>query len=113
MENQTLIGVRFGKLVVVEDQGIIPYGKKGLFRRHYLCKCDCGKKVSKARNSLLSNYVKSCGGSCLKSDPEYYGGNYRHGMAGTPIYLGWQAMINRSSGNTVTIITTIVLWITL
>lgn len=52
----SLIGMRFGKLTVVSK---IDGGK-------YLCKCDCGKTSTPKRNNLMSGNTKSCG--CAKYD---------------------------------------------
>lgn len=54
-----LIGKKFGKLLVLERNG----STKDKHAR-WLCKCDCGGRVSVASNYLKSGKIKSCG--CLK-----------------------------------------------
>jgi hypothetical protein len=51
-----LKGARFGKLVVIEFQGLNNH-RKSL----WLCKCDCGNKKTVVGNSLSSGLVVSCG----------------------------------------------------
>lgn len=55
-----LKGKVFGRLKVVRFKGT------DLKDRWWLCKCECGKKVSKRTNALLAGRVRSCG--CLKRD---------------------------------------------
>ncbi|MBQ6867210.1 MAG: hypothetical protein IJO16_00865 [Clostridia bacterium] len=51
------IGNRFGKLTVIEYAG----KTKGVHR--WKCRCDCGKTIIAAQNSLQSGHTRSCG--CL------------------------------------------------
>lgn len=53
-----LIGVRFGKLEVVELQET---DKKCTY---YRCKCECGGEIVARSNDLISGRTKSCG--CLR-----------------------------------------------
>lgn len=50
-----LIGERFGKLVVLEFEGV----KDG--RTTWKCRCDCGKVSTVLSSNLLANRVTSCG----------------------------------------------------
>ncbi len=57
-----LIGMRFGRLVVVKE--VVPIESIGEKRKAYLCRCDCGKsKVIRATSLPVKNGTKSCG--CL------------------------------------------------
>ena len=60
MENDSLIGSRFGKLVV-EGLSPKPVGDK---RKWVWVHCDCGNRVSKPLGRLKNKHIKSCG--CLK-----------------------------------------------
>lgn len=62
-------GSKFGKLTVIKDLGIKPYGNSGN-RRYYLCQCDCGNVKEILGNSLKQNHTISCG-ECLSSVGEY------------------------------------------
>lgn len=55
-----LIGMRFGRLVVIEFKGI----KKR--RAYWKCKCDCGKEKIVSGNCLKTKSVQSCG--CLREE---------------------------------------------
>ena len=56
-----IIGRKFNKLTVLEEDYIKPYdnGKHHLY--YYKCRCDCGNIVSVDKGSLMYNRVKSCG----------------------------------------------------
>jgi len=59
---KNLIGQRFGKLIVLESAGTKVRGKN--FKRTdriWLCRCDCGKKITKRTSSLQPNKMSSCG----------------------------------------------------
>lgn len=60
MKKLNLIGVRFGRLVVVDD--ITIKGK----RSNFLCLCDCGKTKTVYIDKLRGGDTKSCG--CLNSE---------------------------------------------
>lgn len=59
MKNIDLTGKRFAKLVVLNKVS----GDK-FHRSMWLCKCDCGKYITAARQRLLKGITKSCG--CFK-----------------------------------------------
>ncbi len=69
-----LIGIRFGRLVVVEraDDYVTTKGKR---YTQWLCKCDCGNEKIVRTTSLKSGDSKSCGclmkESILKSNKKY------------------------------------------
>lgn len=53
--SKSLVGKRFGKLVVIKDSG----EKQGTVKL-WLCKCDCGKFVKVRTDSLTSGRTVSC-----------------------------------------------------
>ena len=57
----SLIGKRFGRLVVLERDLSKPRGKG--YSSYWICQCDCGNKTSVATSQLNSGKTKSCG--CL------------------------------------------------
>lgn len=61
-----LIGVRFGRLVVIEYEGMKCTGSQSHKRPHLLCKCDCGNEISVSFTDLDSGHVQSCG--CMRSE---------------------------------------------
>lgn len=54
-----LTGMRFGKLVVLKENGHIYYGKQS--KIVWTCKCDCGNYVDVVGDRLKSGMTKSCG----------------------------------------------------
>lgn len=63
-DTTSMLGKRFGRLVVVERDLNKPtgHGKDG----YWICQCDCGKKISVRTTSLTNGSTKSCG--CLRSE---------------------------------------------
>ena len=53
---KSLVGIRFGRLVVIED----------LEDSMLLCRCDCGNEVKVHRSNLLAERTQSCG--CLHDE---------------------------------------------
>jgi hypothetical protein len=80
-------GQRFGRLFVLRFTEIKDRSA------HWLCRCDCGAEREIRSSYLLSGHSKSCG--CLSRELLAGGRQRTHGMAGTPIYLVWSAMLNR------------------
>ena len=81
-----LTGKTFGRLVVLKED-VIKGGK-----RHWVCKCVCGKIVSVYQNHLERERTRSCG--CLRKD-EFTERLTKHGMAGTKIYRVYMGMLER------------------
>lgn len=52
----TVLGKKFGRLTVLEF-----YDKPGARKLHFLCQCDCGKKIVTTNDSLLRQHTTSCG----------------------------------------------------
>lgn len=80
----TLVGQRFGRLVVIDLAG----RAKGNTARLWACKCDCGETTRVATRHLRNGHTSSCGCAARES-------NTRHGMMKTPEYQAWQAMKSR------------------
>lgn len=59
-----LIGQRFGKLVVLEEDGFV-VGSNGKRKRLWKCKCDCGNVCSIQHQYLTYGDTNSCG--CVNS----------------------------------------------
>jgi hypothetical protein len=88
----TLIGQRFGRLVVLaETANRHPNGSI-----YWLCRCDCnGTRCIVVTSNLRRGSTKSCG--CLKKEFEKRLGTrpITHGMSGTSTYRSWCAMMRR------------------
>lgn len=90
-EKQSLIGQRFGRLLVVrrvEDY----VSSQGYHSIRYLCKCDCGNEVIVIKNNLLRKNNRSCG--CLRSDLRIERGRW-HGYSRELLHSVWRAMKRR------------------
>lgn len=62
----SLIGKRFGKLVVTGFAGYFPSSFGAPLEAYWTCECGCGKKMVRVRaTSLTTRNTKSCG--CLKN----------------------------------------------
>lgn len=63
-KTKNLVGMRFGKLIVLEFSGY----KRGKYhsKAYWLCKCDCGNEKEIAADQLLQGITRSCG--CLMRD---------------------------------------------
>lgn len=84
---KNMLGRRFGKLLVVEFDGIKNHSA------YWKCKCDCGKATSKTGQTLRRRTARSCG--CLQKGPlhkNWHGG--RKGKAG-----GYVGILNPSHPN--------------
>lgn len=82
MKRKDLTGQRFGRLVVIEEEGRIDG------RCLWTCKCDCGAITKVRSGNLLSGGTKSCG--CLRKDAPS-----KHNGKGTRLYNIWRGMIQR------------------
>lgn len=83
------ISGRFGRLVVVRFDGV------RFHTAHWLCRCDCGREVSVARENLRTGNSRSCG--CARR--ETTSARAKHGGARpgryAPEYRSWQSMLAR------------------
>lgn len=82
-----LVGKRFGKLVVLNSEGLNAT-KNTLWR----CKCDCGKEIVTTGTRLNRGKIRSCG--CLIR-PAQKRAVTKHGMNGTKLYFAWSSMKSR------------------
>lgn len=82
-----LLGIRFGRLVVLERAANNSQGQA-----RWRCACDCGGEIVTNRASLQRGRTKSCG--CLSR--ETTGDRSRtHGMRASREYESWAAMLAR------------------
>ena len=85
MINYSIIGKRFGKLVVVE----LDHVNNGTYWR---CKCDCGREKIIRRGQLTSGDTISCG--CYWEEKHGTFG-LKHGMSKSKLYAVWSGMVQR------------------
>lgn len=84
LKSLDLNGKRFGRLVVVSEEGRDRHG-----RRLYKVRCDCGVEKILPHTYLNSGQTRSCG--CLKREI-VSDRNRTHGMRQSPTYKAWAAM---------------------
>lgn len=93
----SLIGNRFGRLVVISESPR-PLSVKRK-RRYWLCQCDCGQEHVAFTTLLVSGGVRSCG--CLGQDNRRQncnkgrGANATHRMSTHLMYKRWRSLRNR------------------
>ena len=91
MKKVDLIGQRFGRLLVLAENGTVRK-KSGRTYRTWLCKCDCGNTKIATTNNLKAHNTSSCG--CYKK--EYVSSRaFRHGKCRTRLYKIFQMMKDR------------------
>lgn len=83
-------GMVFGNLTVVKFDK-----KDGRNGFRWICVCSCGTEKSIIYNSLAKGRSTSCG---CKAAEKRATANTKHGMASTPTYKSWHAMIQRCQG---------------
>ncbi len=71
------LGSRFGKLTVIGERQIVPYGTAQAGHSSYPCRCDCGREILANASGLLNGNQKSCG--CLKMSSGPNCQHYKHG----------------------------------
>jgi hypothetical protein len=96
MRKQNVQGVRFGRLIAINEvdpQWFIYNGGK-YKRTRWLCKCDCGQSIYVTLVSLRSGNTKSCG--CIQKDGTLKK-NYVHGESHkeTKEYRTWNKIKGR------------------
>ena len=84
-----LIGQRFGRLLVLEED--MENNEK---KAKWICKCDCGNIVSVYGHNLKSGTTKSCGCLYLDRKREKHP-RYQTGLSHEPIYTVWCGMKQR------------------
>lgn len=90
MNNDELIGKKFGAWIVLEKAESIKYSNSTVIR--YKCQCECGKISIVKKQALLRGTSKSCG--CLRA--KYcHDANTKHGMSYSKIYTAYKHMKDR------------------
>ena len=90
-KKQDLTGMKFGRLLVIEEA---PQIKKGITR--WRCLCDCGNEKVVTGRGLRFGETRSCG--CLRNElaSEHMTKLHKtHGESRTPLYIKWYAMMHR------------------
>lgn len=93
---RNLVGEKFGRLTVKDFSDSDGHESE---RARWLCLCECGQTVIVTGKRLRSGNTKSCG--CLRAESgrlrvkDLAVSNRKHGMATTPEYDSWRAMIDR------------------
>jgi len=82
-----LTGQRFGRLVVLEKQGVRKFNC-GSSAVEWKCKCDCGNEKIVLTQDLKSKKVQSCG--CFQIEARM-----THQLSNHKLYRVWVSMINR------------------
>lgn len=94
MRAKDLTGLRFGRLLVLDQAESVPEGKS--FRTCWRCQCDCGEVKIVRGKALTNGDSASCG--CYRSEC-VAAKNHRHGGASrqspAPEYEIWAGMIKR------------------
>lgn len=67
-KSKSLIGQRFGNLVVIDEDYSKIDSRKHRIKR-WICKCDCGNYITVVTSKLKNGLTKSCG--CINSKGEY------------------------------------------
>ena len=88
MIDYSIVGKRFGYLVVIELDHINPIRKNTWWK----CQCDCGNTTIVYRGGLTSGDIISCGCYHKEHISEY---GKKHGLSSDPLYTVWSGMIQR------------------
>ncbi len=89
-----LAGKKFGRLTVLEQQGVLSNGKSSNLKA-WLCRCDCGLYKTVRGRDLRTGNTNSCG--CYKKE-KTIGRSTTHGKYGTPLHRVWAGIIRRCRG---------------
>lgn len=92
--HKTVVGERFGLLVVTSDNGL----RNKHFERVLTCKCDCGNETTAIASRLNYGKKRSCG--CLQKNTRQGNHTRTHGDAGVnqaPEYTSWCILRSRCS----------------
>lgn len=82
-----LVGQRFGKLIVLVEDGRDAWGAV-----MWKCQCDCGECHRARGSQMKSGATASCG--CGVSEAAVKN-NRTHGGTGSPLYVRWHSMLQR------------------
>jgi hypothetical protein len=88
MKVKDLVGIRFGRLVVLSFEVV----KKG--HSQWLCKCDCGNTKIVRGSRLCDGSTTSCG--CYQKETTS-ALHIRHGLTDSTTHKTWSSMITRCS----------------
>jgi hypothetical protein len=88
MRGESLVGKRFGKLVVKA------FTKKIGNNKSYICNCECGELKEVLDCNLRSGRIVSCG--CVRKQ-SVKDRSTTHGMSNTRIYSIWRKIIDRTT----------------
>lgn len=86
-----IVGMRFGKLFVIEKSEPIRSKNGKIECARWKCRCDCGNEIVVVGNSLRRGLTKSCG--CIKK--ENPPNNITHNMSNTNIYKVYKEIKRR------------------
>lgn len=86
MEKKNLEGMRFGKLVAVEQAFSSPRGVV------WKCKCDCGNETNALCSALINGHKKSCGCFVKETASKVH---TKHGKRKERIYHIWKGITQR------------------
>ena len=87
MKKDNFIGIRFGRLTVIDSYKSDPRGHS-----RWLCKCDCGNQIVAYGTNLKRGLTTSCG--CKRIEVTI-SREKTHGMSGTSLYNSWSSMLQR------------------
>lgn len=91
MKKVDLTGQKFGRLLVVEESAIRSGG-----HLHWLCECECGKRIVVLGYNLKNGNTKSCG--CLRKELAKTS-NLTHNNTGSRLYVAWVHMKQRCNNS--------------
>lgn len=86
-----LTGQRFGRLVVLERCETVKHGE----HVKWLCRCDCGRTVKVASNSLRFDNTQSCGCLRIEHAMKHVDEYRKHGLSAERLYAVWKSIVNR------------------
>ena len=87
MIDYSIIGKRFGRLVVIDLDHVTPN-----HNTYWRCQCDCGNEAVVYRGGLTSGDTISCG--CYHHEHQHEYGR-KHGLTNHPLYIVWSGMVQR------------------
>lgn len=93
VKKTNLIGQKFGRLMVIDSNGLLSNGKT--FLTAWLCICDCGNTTTVRSHCLLSGKTKSCG--CLSKEVTRIR-SISHGLSKHYLYKIWADIKKRTNG---------------
>lgn len=83
------IGDKFGRLVYLEDLGMVEYGTQGRVSRWGLFQCDCGNKKKIRIEHVSRGNIVACG--CYQKQRAREG-KLTHGLSENKIYKLWKGI---------------------